>query len=360
LANYAISLNFGHQIKLSVFLAKKKTEKKKMRTDERRRWWVKPKKHITLVFITITMIIQFQMKGCVSCVETERMGLLQLKSYLKNLVDAEEEEEEGLSILKSWTHHEGDCCRWERVKCSDAINGHVIGLSLDRLVPVAFESQTRSLNLSLLHSFPQLQSLNLSWNWFTNLSDHFLGFKSFGTLDKLTTLDFSHNMFDNSIVPFLNAATSIRSLHLESNYMEGVFPPQELSNMTNLRVLNLKDNSFSFLSSQGLTDFRDLEVLDLSFNGVNDSEASHSLSTAKLKTLDLNFNPLSDFSQLKGLESLQELQVLKLRGNKFNHTLSTHGKCYKTVLAEVTYGLKKAIKCILGFSPKNVYFAWQY
>ncbi|ANM60455.1 receptor like protein 1 [Arabidopsis thaliana] len=295
-----------------------------MRTDERRRWWVKPKKHITLVFITITMIIQFQMKGCVSCVETERMGLLQLKSYLKNLVDAEEEEEEGLSILKSWTHHEGDCCRWERVKCSDAINGHVIGLSLDRLVPVAFESQTRSLNLSLLHSFPQLQSLNLSWNWFTNLSDHFLGFKSFGTLDKLTTLDFSHNMFDNSIVPFLNAATSIRSLHLESNYMEGVFPPQELSNMTNLRVLNLKDNSFSFLSSQGLTDFRDLEVLDLSFNGVNDSEASHSLSTAKLKTLDLNFNPLSDFSQLKGLESLQELQVLKLRGNKFNHTLSTH------------------------------------
>jgi len=121
------------------------------------------------------MIIQFQMKGCVSCVETERMGLLQLKSYLKNLVDAEEEEEEGLSILKSWTHHEGDCCRWERVKCSDAINGHVTGLSLDRLVPVAFESQTRSLNLSLLHSFPQLQSLNLSWNWFTNLSDHFLG-----------------------------------------------------------------------------------------------------------------------------------------------------------------------------------------
>jgi len=66
------------------------------------------------------------------------------------------------------------------------------------------------------------------------------------------------------------------------------------------------------------------------------------------------------FPGSSGLESLQELQVLKLRGNKFNHTLSTHGKCYKTVLAEVTYGLKKAIKCILGFSPKNVYFAWQY
>lgn len=49
------------------------------------------------------------------------------------------------------------------------------------------------------------------------------GFKSFGKLEKL---DFSHNLFDNSIVPFLSAATSLRTLHLESNYMEGVFPPK--------------------------------------------------------------------------------------------------------------------------------------
>ncbi|CAN6981403.1 unnamed protein product [Brassica rapa subsp. trilocularis] len=89
------------------------------------------------------------------------------KSYLKNLLDEGEEE----SILKSWTRN-GDCCIWERVKCSDAIAGHVVDLSLGRLIPVAFESETRSLNLTLLHSFTQLQSLNLSWNWFTGLSDH--------------------------------------------------------------------------------------------------------------------------------------------------------------------------------------------
>ena len=52
------------------------------------------------------------------------------------------------------------------------------------------------------------------------------GYKSFGRLEKLITIDFSHNMFDNSIVPFLSAATSLRTLYLESNYMEGVFPPQ--------------------------------------------------------------------------------------------------------------------------------------
>ncbi|RID48889.1 hypothetical protein BRARA_I05364 [Brassica rapa] len=251
----------------------------------------------------MTMMLQFQMKGTVGCLETERIG-----------------EEE--SILKSWTRN-GDCCIWERVKCSDAIAGHVVDLSLGRLIPVAFESETRSLNLSLLHSFTQLQSLNLSWNWFTGLSDHVQSM-SFGRLEKLITIDFSHNMFDNSIVPFLSAATSLRTLYLESNYMEGVFPPQGLANMTSLKVLNLKDNSFSFLSGQGLASFRELEVVDLSFNGVNDSEASHRYSKGKLKTLDLTYNLFSDFSQLKGLENLQELAVLKLRGNKFNHTLSTH------------------------------------
>ncbi|XP_009118443.1 receptor-like protein 1 isoform X1 [Brassica rapa] len=290
-----------------------------MRTNERRWSWVKEKKQVAFVFITMTMMLQFQMKGTVGCLETERIGLLQLKSYLKNLLDEGEED----SILKSWTRN-GDCCIWERVKCSDAIGGHVVDLSLGRLIPVAFESETRSLNLSLFHSFPQLQSLNLSWNWFTGLSDHVHGYKSFGRLEKLITIDFSHNMFDNNIVPFLSAATSLRTLYLDSNYMEGVFPPQGLANMTSLKVLNLKDNSFSFLSGQGLAEFRELEVVDLSFNGVNDSEASHRYSKGKLKTLDLTYNLFSDFSQLKGLENLQELAVLKLRGNRFNHTLSTH------------------------------------
>lgn len=280
---------------------------------------MKKQKQIALVFIAMTMMLHFQMKGCVGCLETERTGLLQLKSYLKNLLDEGEED----SILKSWTRS-GDCCIWERVKCNDARGGHVVDLSLGRLIPVAFESETRLLNLSLFHSFPQLQSLNLSWNWFTGLSDHVHGYKSFGTVEKLITIDFSHNMFDNSIVPFLSAATSIKTLYLESNYMEGVFPPQGLANMTNLKVLNLKDNSFSFLSSQGLASFRELEVLDLSFNGVNDSEASHKYSTAKLKTLDLTYNLFSDLSQLKGLKNLQELAVLKLRGNRFNHTFSSH------------------------------------
>ena len=105
-----------------------------MRTNERRWWWI---------FIQTTMMLQFQMKGSEGCLETERAGLLQLQSYLKNLLDEGEED----SILKSWTRN-GDCCIWERVKCNDANGGHVVDLSLARLIPVAFESETRALNLS--------------------------------------------------------------------------------------------------------------------------------------------------------------------------------------------------------------------
>uniref|UniRef100_A0A1J3J8E8 Uncharacterized protein n=1 Tax=Noccaea caerulescens TaxID=107243 RepID=A0A1J3J8E8_NOCCA len=57
-------------------------------------WWVKEKKkkkQMALVLIIVTMILQFQMKGCVGCVETERMGLLQLKSYLSLLRSPEDE-----------------------------------------------------------------------------------------------------------------------------------------------------------------------------------------------------------------------------------------------------------------------------
>lgn len=123
-----------------------------------RSWWcATQKKRMALVFITITMILQFQMKGCVGCLETERMGLLQLKSYLNNVLDAEEE-----SILKSWSHDDrsSDCCHWERVKCSDTIGGHMVNLTLDAVMrdTDTFRYSDVPLNLSLFHSFPQLKT----------------------------------------------------------------------------------------------------------------------------------------------------------------------------------------------------------
>uniref|UniRef100_A0A0D3DYL5 Leucine-rich repeat-containing N-terminal plant-type domain-containing protein n=1 Tax=Brassica oleracea var. oleracea TaxID=109376 RepID=A0A0D3DYL5_BRAOL len=140
-----------------------------MRTYERYWWWVKEKKQMALVlFMIVTLMLQLQMKGCVGCLETERTGLLQLKSYLKNGFEVEEE-----SMMKSWSHDDpsSDCCHWERVKCSDATGGHVVHLSLKDLILASYALENQSLNLSLLHSFPRLQSLDLSFNKFSDLFD---------------------------------------------------------------------------------------------------------------------------------------------------------------------------------------------
>ncbi|KAF8104054.1 hypothetical protein N665_0181s0075 [Sinapis alba] len=255
-----------------------------MRTYERYWWWVKEKKQMALVlFMIVTLMLQLQMKGCVGCLETERMGLLQLKSYLKNGFEVEEK-----IMMKSWIHDDtsSDCCHWERVKCSDATGGHVVHLSLDKLTPVIYELKPRSLNLSLLHSFPRLQSLDFSFNMFSDLFDPINGHKSFQRLEELRILDFYQNRLNNSVFTFLSEARSLRTLNFSRNLLDGVFP-RNVSRMT------------------------------------------------KLKTLDLSYNELSDASQIKGLENLVELEVLSLAGNTFNHVKSIQVLKYMPMLQDL-------------------------
>lgn len=49
------------------------------------------------------------------------------------------------------------------------------------------------------------------------------GYKSLKKLRNLEVLDLSSNIFDNSILPFLIAATSLTTLSLRENLMDGSF-----------------------------------------------------------------------------------------------------------------------------------------
>ncbi|KAL1202003.1 Receptor-like protein 1 [Cardamine amara subsp. amara] len=301
-----------------------------MRTYERRWWWVKSEKQMALVVIIVIVTLQFQTKGCVGCLENERVGLLELKSYLNSLLSPKEE-----SILKSWIHGDlkSDCCHWERVNCSDSIGGHIVDLSLNQIMPGTEDwVAPRPLNLSLLHSFPQLKSLDFSWNWFNHLFDPIHGYKSLQRLEKLRTLDFLGNRFNISVLPFLSAARSLRTLNLGNNLLIGAFPPNELASMPELRVLNLEWNGFMIFSVQGLINFRELEVLNLSENSINNIEAGDGLRTTKLKTLDLSYNQFSGAAPLKGLEYFVELKVLRLMGNLFDDTRSIQGFVFPSSL----------------------------
>jgi len=57
----------------------------------------------------------------------------------------------------------------------------------------------------------------------------FAGYKSLRKLRKLEILDLASNKFNNSIFHFLSAATSLTTLFLRSNNMDGSFPAKGIS-----------------------------------------------------------------------------------------------------------------------------------
>jgi EIX receptor 1/2 len=103
----------------------------------------------------------------VRCIEEERQALLKFKKGLHDFY----------GMLSSWDSHEGDCCKWEGIECSNR-TGHVVALDLRG--KYLFSVISFSL-LGLQH----LTYLDLSSNQFSILP------KSIGSLTKLQYLNLS-------------------------------------------------------------------------------------------------------------------------------------------------------------------------
>ena len=109
------------------------------------------------------------------CIEEERTGLVELKSFLKSNTNSTD------AFLPSWVNEaKSECCGWERVRCN-ATTGHVIELSLykineeyvydlnpepsDEYDSIFFHNvNSWFLNVSLLLPFKELRILDLSEN----------------------------------------------------------------------------------------------------------------------------------------------------------------------------------------------------
>nr|VDD23035.1 unnamed protein product [Brassica oleracea] len=210
----------------------------------------------------ILMLLMGQLHGYKSCTEKERNALLELKKYLISLSI----EEESNSVRPTWSNDtKSDCCLWEGLKCSGTSR---------RVTEIAFGGlklkENSLLNLSLLHPFEDVRSLNLSGealNKFNGLFDDVEGYNSLRKLRNLKILDLSSNKFNNSIFPFLNAATTLTNLFLRSNNMGGSLPVKEFRDLSNLELLDLSRNRFNgSIPLQELSDMRKLKALDLSDN----------------------------------------------------------------------------------------------
>ncbi|CAN7136959.1 unnamed protein product [Brassica rapa subsp. narinosa] len=261
-------------------------------------------------FLIWVVLLLGQLHGSKSCIEKERKALLELKKHLISL-----SVEWGYDTVQpTWTNDtKSDCCLWEGLECNRT-SGRVIGISIGDMM---FENFSSPLNISLLQPFEDIRRLSLSveQNGFDGFFDDVEGYKSLRRLRNLEILDLSSNRFNDSIFPFLNGASSLKTIFLHNNLIEGPFPAEEQKNLTNLELLDLSLNMLKGSLSE-LKDWTNLELLDLSRNFLNGSMLELK-DLINLELLSLAQNSFSGPIPVEVFCEMKNLRELNLRENQF-------------------------------------------
>ncbi|XP_052199054.1 receptor-like protein 56 isoform X2 [Diospyros lotus] len=243
----------------------------------------------------MTMVVSMLVNEmcCHGCWEEERIALLHLKASI-NYSNG--------NLLPSWMDNKSsNCCRWERVKCSNT-SSRVIRLSLNDTRDWKFGDWY--FNASLFLPFKEIKTLELSGNALVAVTKN-EGFEKLSELINLEVLDLSWNNFNNSIIlEFVGGISSLKSLNLEGNQL---------------------GSSINLTSFGRLSELINLEVLDFSDNNFNNSIILEFVGgISSLKSLNLGSNELGSSIHLTSFERLSELinlEVIDLSVNNFNNSI---------------------------------------
>ncbi|GAU50160.1 hypothetical protein TSUD_263390 [Trifolium subterraneum] len=133
--------------------------------------------------------------------------------------------------------------------------------------------------------------------------------EGFPILQKLETLDVSHNFLNASILSSLNGLTA-------------------------LTTLNLRDNLIDSFSAEGFSRSKELEILDLSFNSLNCSILTSLHGFTALRSLTLSANNFNrSLSAILDVQNLRNLKMLSLRDNYMSGSIE--GLCQLKGLVEL-------------------------
>ncbi|CDP05580.1 unnamed protein product [Coffea canephora] len=232
----------------------------------------------------------------VTCIESERRALLQLKHGLKD----------ELNRLSSWIG-EG-CCSWEGVGCHKT-TGSVLKLDLHGIISNNFSGIQLPAFLGLLKN---LRYLNLSHAGFDGEIPHHLGNLShlryldlgfnnlqgsipskIGQLINLTYLDLSFNNVQGSIPSEIGQLPKLTNLLLSFNKLNVGEIPDEIMELVQLQVLNLSQNHLTGKIPDKIGNLKQLETLDLSMNEIFGAIPESLSDLYSLNSLNLSHNKLS-------------------------------------------------------------------
>ncbi|KAH9659793.1 Receptor-like protein 13 [Citrus sinensis] len=272
------------------------------------------------VWVSELIFILLVVKGWWSegCLEQERSALLQLKHFfnddhrLQNWVDTGDDE------------NYSDCCQWEGVECNNT-TGRVIRLDL------AFrkwESAEWYMNASLFTPFQQLKSLDLMGNNIAGCVQN-EGLDRLSSLKNLKFLDLTLNHFNNSIFSSLGGLSSLKHLSMGINELNGSIDIEGLESLSNLEELDISDNAIDNLvvpkGLDRLSRLNNLKFLSLAINHFNNSIFSFLCGLSSLRHLSLSDNRLNGSIDIKGLNSLSNLEELDMTGNAIENLVVPKG-----------------------------------
>ncbi|KAK2371591.1 piriformospora indica-insensitive protein [Trifolium repens] len=138
-----------------------------------------------------------------------------------------------------------------------------------------------------------------------------------GNLTRLKVLDLHKNNLNGSIPVSLNRITSLRSLDLSVNRLTGSIPDLIFPN---LNILDLNQNRLTGTIPSTLWDCHSLIKLDFSRNRLSGPIPDKLSGLNDLMLMDLSFNRIQGPFP-KSLKSLSSLQALILKGNPMGSTI---------------------------------------
>ncbi|KFK32683.1 hypothetical protein AALP_AA6G275300 [Arabis alpina] len=199
---------------------------------------------------------------------------------------------------------------------------------------------TGELPSQVISKMPQLQFLYLSYNHFvshnnnTNLEPFFA---SLANSSDLQELELAGNNLGGEIPSSVrHLSVNLVQIHLDQNRIHGSIPP-EISNLSNLTLLNLSSNLLTGPIPRELCKLSKLERVYLSNNRLSGEIPVELGDIPHLGLLDLSRNKLSG-SIPDSFANLSQLRRLLLYGNHLSGTVpQSLGKCINLEILDLSH-----------------------